>query len=186
MDATVISKDKRRIVETQSAMNPQSNIQPYNEDEYPESSRQLLGQASSRRNLYVNQSDENFVNRPKGIPIVKVDDEDPYGIRKTDSGGQKLDGNRNTTDLNLATKRLSRMNDYVPAGPPENEVVKLRAPISTYSRKSKVAKGTTPISEMKLEPIGEITGMNPKQLTAFEIQQAANIIQQNKEDKDVM
>lgn len=28
--------------------------------------------------------------------------------------------------------------------------------------------------------------MNTKQLTAFEIQQAANIIQHNKEDKDVM
>ena len=39
VDATVISKDKRRIIETQSAMNPQSNIQPYNEDEFPESSR---------------------------------------------------------------------------------------------------------------------------------------------------
>lgn len=78
------------------------------------------------------------------------------------------------------------MNDDVPAGPPENEVVKPKAPMSTYSRKSKLAKGTTAISEMKLEPIGEITGMNPKQLTAFEIQQAANIIQQNKEDKDVM
>lgn len=166
VEATIISKDKRRI-ETQSAMNPQSNIQPYNEDEFPESSRQLLiqGQQSSRRNQYVNQSDENFANRPKGISIGGFDDQYPYGIKKTDSGGQNLDTNKNTSDQNLVNRRLSEINVQLL----DNEGAKTKGPISTYSRKSKFAKGSTPISDMKLLPIGEITGMNPKQLTAFEI-----------------
>lgn len=41
-------------------------------------------------------------------------------------------------------------------------------------------------SDFNLTPVGVITKMNTKQLTAFDIQQAANIIQQNRDDADVM